>query len=68
MKTLLTRSDEQDLEDIGDPIAQDAPSRALTFVRQLRDRCLTLADFPQAARSSHAKRHWVSGDASTKTV
>lgn len=37
---------ERDLEDIGDHIAIDDPVAALQFVRALRDRCQTLADFP----------------------
>lgn len=38
---------ERDLEAIGDRIAADNPARALTFVSELRDKCLGLADFPE---------------------
>ena len=42
----LTAEAENDLEQIGDYIAQDNPKRALSFVRTLRDKCLGLADAP----------------------
>lgn len=38
---------ERDLEAIGDRIAADNPARALSFVSELRDKCLGLADFPE---------------------
>ena len=41
-------SAESDLERIGDYIAKDSPVRALSFVRELRETCLRLADAPQA--------------------
>jgi toxin ParE1/3/4 len=37
-----------ELEAIGDYIAQDNPRRAVSFVRELRDKCLSLADMPLA--------------------
>ncbi|MXN79126.1 type II toxin-antitoxin system RelE/ParE family toxin [Burkholderia sp. 4701] len=37
-----------ELESIADYIALDNPRRAVTFVRELRDRCLSLADMPFA--------------------
>lgn len=37
-----------ELERIGDYIAQDSPRRALTFVRELREKCLGMADIPLA--------------------
>ena len=40
---------EADLEAIGDYIAQGNPRRALTFVRELRQRCGQIADMPRAA-------------------
>lgn len=46
MIVLFTAKAEQDLETIGDYIAQDNPERALSFVLELRDACLGLADFP----------------------
>jgi toxin ParE1/3/4 len=48
MKVRLTREAEADLERIGDYIAQDNPQRALTFIAELREMCLTLADIPHA--------------------
>jgi toxin ParE1/3/4 len=41
---------ERDLEAIADYIAEDNPSRALTFVTQLRDQCAAIAKAPQAFR------------------
>lgn len=43
----ITTSAEGDLERIGDYIAQDNPKRALSFVLELRDKCLSLADTPR---------------------
>ncbi len=48
MQVWLTRQAEADLERIGDFIAQDNPQRALTFIAELREKCLTLAEFPEA--------------------
>lgn len=42
----FTDEAERDLEDIGDHIAVDDAAVALRFVRTLRERCLTLTDFP----------------------
>ncbi|MFM0562164.1 type II toxin-antitoxin system RelE/ParE family toxin [Paraburkholderia sediminicola] len=39
---------EAELEAIGDYIARDNPGRAVSFVRELRDRCMGLADMPLA--------------------
>jgi toxin ParE1/3/4 len=39
---------EADLERIGDYIARDNPRRAISFVQELVDHCLTLADMPRA--------------------
>ena len=43
----ITPAAEADLEVIGDWIAQDSPERALTFVEELREACLTLAEIPE---------------------
>src|SRR5262245_18882295 len=48
MRVRLTREAEADLERIGDFIAQDNPQRALTFILELREKCLTLTDSPEA--------------------
>lgn len=37
---------ENDFEGIGDYIAQDNPARAVSFIRELRTSCLSLAQFP----------------------
>ena len=43
----LTAEAERDLEAIGDHIAQGNPARAVTFIEELRAKCLGLADFPE---------------------
>ena len=48
MKVRLTAQAESDLEDIADYIAKDNPARALSFIHELRDACLGLADMPLA--------------------
>ena len=40
----------RDLESIADYIAADNPIRALTFVREIKERCDKLGSFPQSAR------------------
>jgi toxin ParE1/3/4 len=40
----------RDLEAIADYIAADNPSRAQSFVQELRERCRLLGDFPESAR------------------
>lgn len=40
---------ERDLEEIADYIAADNPSRALSFIRELSERCQNLVSFPEAA-------------------
>jgi toxin ParE1/3/4 len=48
MKVLITAEAEADLEAIGDHIALDNPARALSFVRELYQLCLGIAEMPQA--------------------
>jgi plasmid stabilization system protein ParE len=43
----LSAEAEYDLEVIGDFIARDNPARALSFLRELRSKCLGLADMPE---------------------
>ncbi|MPT48397.1 MAG: type II toxin-antitoxin system RelE/ParE family toxin [Sphingobium sp.] len=43
----LTAEAEYDLEAIGDYIARDNPVRALSFLSELRSKCLGLADMPE---------------------
>lgn len=44
----LTDEAEADLERIADYIALDNPVRALSFIMELRDRCMSLSDMPLA--------------------
>jgi plasmid stabilization system protein ParE len=58
---------ETELEAIGDYIARDNPRRAVSFVRELRDKCLGLADmtlaFPLVPRyEDRGVRHRVYGN------
>ncbi len=39
--------DLQDLETIVDYIARDNPLRAISFLRELREKCLGLVDLPE---------------------
>ena len=48
-RCVFSRLAEADLEAIGDYIANDNPKRALSFVRELRDRCRAIVDYPRAA-------------------
>lgn len=47
MIVLLTAEAEFDLETISDFIANDNPTRALSFLRELREKCLGLAEMPE---------------------
>src|ERR1700710_1511152 len=47
MIVTLSAEAERDLEAIGDYIARDNPDRAISYIRELRTKCLALADFPQ---------------------
>jgi plasmid stabilization system protein ParE len=48
MKVDITSAAEADLEQIADYIARDNPVRALSFVRELYERCLDIAEMPAA--------------------
>jgi plasmid stabilization system protein ParE len=48
VKVRITAEAESDLGCIADYIAQDNPARALSFLHELRDACLGLADMPLA--------------------
>lgn len=43
----FTAEAERDLEAIGDYIARDNPGRALSFIQELRGKCLGLADMSE---------------------
>lgn len=49
MKVALSPAAESDLEEIGDYIARDNPHRAISFIREIRERCLAIAAAPNAA-------------------
>nr|WP_175016718.1 type II toxin-antitoxin system RelE/ParE family toxin [Burkholderia lata] len=56
-----------ELEAIADYIARDNPQRAVTFVREIRDKCLSLAAMPLAFPlvprfERHGVRHRVYGN------
>ena len=59
MKVNLTEAAEADLEEIADWIAEDNPARAISFIAELLDRCMSLATrprrFPIARRSGGAE-------------
>jgi plasmid stabilization system protein ParE len=46
MIVTITEEAERDLEAIGDYIALDDPVRAIGFISELREKCLTLAELP----------------------
>lgn len=48
MKVYFTDEAEADLEAIADYIASDNPARAISFVRELREKALALASLPLA--------------------
>ena len=50
MQINLSPLAERDLEAIGDFIADDNPKRAVSFVAELREQCVTIAKAPQACR------------------
>ncbi len=62
----LSAEAEGDLETIGDRIAEHNSERALSFVRDLRAKCLDLAEFPERfplvpGFEKHGVRHRVHG-------
>jgi toxin ParE1/3/4 len=59
MRVVFTKAAEQDLESIGDHIAVSNPLRAVTFVQELREKCLSLADMPK--RFPPMERHRSAG-------
>ena len=46
MRVEISAEAELDLEVIGDHIARDNPARAISFLRELRSKCLGLAELP----------------------
>lgn len=63
----LATEAQRDLEAIGDRIAEDNPDRALSFVRELREACFGLGDYPERfpllpRYERHRIRHRVHGN------
>ena len=54
MRCVFTRTAEQDLEGIADFIANDSPRRALSFVAEIKERCVKIAKRPNAAAYAKA--------------
>jgi toxin ParE1/3/4 len=50
VKPVFSGKAARNLEDIADYIAADNPRRAVSFVRELRERCLALGTLPESAR------------------
>ena len=48
MKVIFVKQAENDLEQIADFIAQDNPIRALSFIEELEQKCLSIGDMPKA--------------------
>ncbi len=49
MQCVFSPMAEADLEEIGDYIARDNPRRAVSFIREMRQRCAKIAMNPMAA-------------------
>jgi len=47
MNVRITAEATADLESIGDRIARDSPRRAISFIQELRAKCLELANIPE---------------------
>ena len=58
MKVRLTPEAKADLEGIGDRIAERNPARAVTYVRELRERATRIGEFPHAGP---ARPQWGEG-------
>lgn len=49
MKCIFSILAERDLEEIGDYIARDNPTRAVSFIQGIRDQCIKITANPKAA-------------------
>ena len=49
MKCIFSVIAEIDLEEIGDYIARDNPERAISFIKEIRNQCIKITDYPEAA-------------------
>jgi toxin ParE1/3/4 len=48
MRTRFAKAAEDDLEAIGDWIAEDNPNRAISFVLKIKERCARIGHMPKA--------------------
>ena len=67
MKVRLAAKAERDLESIADRIAEDNPDRAISFLAEIRESCIGLAQFPERfplvpRYERHGVRHRVHGN------
>jgi toxin ParE1/3/4 len=53
MQCVFSPLAELDLEEIGDYITRDNPSRAVSFIREIREQCAKIAAMPLAAPLRH---------------
>ncbi len=53
MHSVFSPLAEQDLEEIGDYIARDNPPRAVSFIREIRERCIKITAAPTGAPLRH---------------
>jgi addiction module RelE/StbE family toxin len=58
MKVIFAPAAKLDLFNIGEHIRRENPARALSFVDELIDRCLTLADLPRRHPLVPRYEHW----------
>jgi toxin ParE1/3/4 len=58
MKVLFAPAATLDLLSIGENIGQENPTRAVSFVDELIDRCYTLADLPRRYPLVPRYEHW----------
>jgi toxin ParE1/3/4 len=53
MQCVFSPLAEFDLEEIGDYIARDNPARAVSFIRDIREKCIKITAMPEAAPLRH---------------
>jgi hypothetical protein len=58
MLVVITGPAEADLEQIADYISAHNPARALSFVRELRDKCEALGDAPRVSAGAALRARW----------
>ena len=68
MKIFFAPAAKLDLLSIGENIGQENPTRAVSFVDELIDRCYSLADLPRRYPSCRAMSTGASGAACTGII